>query len=562
MLRIAVTLWLLLASAYLVAFEGKRVSYNYEVARAHEIEPHRRTIPLQGSGSHQLHLILSVSATGDVINAKASGNQEALKFWPQIEGEVNLWKFTPFEENGKTVTADVEEYVGLVPAERLPKTHVAPPILRPNSQISVSLTRSVCFGSCPSYTVMVSPSGILFEGSGYVVAYGKHTDKVDISELRSLAQRFVAADFYSMESSYAAGVTDSPTYTLAITIDGREKKVEDCVGSWVGMPAVITDLEDAVDMLARTDRWIEGSDGLVEALQGENFNFESFEAQRMLKEASIRGQAQTVRALLGTGVPLEPLPGPKLKERYMTFRLEHVGWLSAAASHPEALQALLSVGASKNDQKDKDFALARAAGAGSVDAVEALIAYGADPNADLSQLTVTQESGGMSLEGEGSGVLIYAAKSGNPEMVREILHYHPNLEIRDHRGKTALFAAGEHRHNDKDGARVECVRLLVQAGADVNARDNKGNTPLHETYLTDVEEELLKLGADVNARNSNGETPIFTTLDNGAVPLFIAHGADLTVRNNKGQTVIEAAKDKGPLRQESLRKALEKLNER
>jgi ankyrin repeat protein len=48
---------------------------------------------------------------------------------------------------------------------------------------------------------------------------------------------------------------------------------------------------------------------------------------------------------------------------------------------------------------------------------------------------------------------------------------------------------------------LECVRLLAQAGANVNAHDNEGNTPLHGTFLTDVEEELLKLGEDVNARN-------------------------------------------------------------
>jgi len=52
------------------------------------------------------------------------------------------------------------------------------------------------------------------------------------------------------------------------------------------------------------------------------------------------------------------------------------------------------------------------------------------------------------------------------------------------------------------------VRLLAQAGANVNARDNEGNSPLHETSLTDVEEELLKLGANLNARNKDGETPI------------------------------------------------------
>jgi ankyrin repeat protein len=121
---------------------------------------------------------------------------------------------------------------------------------------------------------------------------------------------------------------------------------------------------------------------------------------------------------------------------------------------------------------------------------------------------------------------------------------------------------GEYSHGDEDGARVACVRLLVKAGANVNARDNEGNTPLHETFLTDVEEELLNLGANVNARNKDGETPIFTTVDDDAIPLFIKHGADLTIRNKKGETVVEAAKEHGPLRQEALRRAILDLKQR
>jgi ankyrin repeat protein len=113
----------------------------------------------------------------------------------------------------------------------------------------------------------------------------------------------------------------------------------------------------------------------------------------------------------------------------------------------------------------------------------------------------------------------------------------------------------------KKGARVQCVRILAEAGVDINARDAEGNTPLHETVLTDVEEELLRLGADVNARNNDGETPIFTTCDDHAIALFIQHGADLTIQDNEGRTVFDAAKGKGPLRQEALRIAVQKQNQ-
>jgi len=130
------------------------------------------------------------------------------------------------------------------------------------------------------------------------------------------------------------------------------------------------------------------------------------------------------------------------------------------------------------------------------------------------------------------------------------------------KGRTAIFAAAESYGSAKDEDRMECVHLLVDAGTDVNARDKDGNTPLHETFVPLVEEELLRIGADVNARNNEGETPIFNTFDDSAISLFIQNGADLTIRNEKGQTVIEAAKGKGQTREDALNKAIQEWNQR
>ncbi|HTF67831.1 MAG TPA: ankyrin repeat domain-containing protein [Edaphobacter sp.] len=535
-------------------------SFNYQEASPHEIAPHRRTIPTDGVrlGFNQLRLTLTVSPTGDVISANADGEAELLKLWPRLQNEVYQWKFTPFEKNGKPVTAEVEEYIDLVPPERRPKVHVPPPALKPDSKIAITLQRSGCFGSCPSYSVTISTEGIVFDGRSSVVANGTHTDKIDRDNIRALAKKIIASDFYSMDPEYAASVTDMPSFSLSITIDGHSRQVTDYVGQWVGMPAVINELEDEVDVLARTKRWIEGADGLVEVLRAEKFNFQTFEAQTMLEAAAGNGQTATVRQLLEAGVPLKPLPAPKAKKAYSSIPFEHVGWLNAASSHPETLQVFIDASASKDDQQDKDLALAGAANTGNLQAVQASIAYGANPNADLGKLIIAQTSGGMTMESQGAGsVLIYAAKSGKPDVVREILKYNPRIEAKDREGKTALFAAGEFRTGDEDGERVECVSLLAKAGANVNARDNNGNTPLHETFLTDVEEELLKLGANVNARNQEGETPIFTTVDNDAIPLFLKYGADLSIRNNQGKTILEAAANKGPTFTEALRKAME-----
>jgi ankyrin repeat protein len=555
-----VALLCLLPGSWLLASEGQKPSYrsfDYETARDHEIKPHRRAIPVDGmsqefTGPRQLHLELTVSPTGDVTHAEASGEDGDTRFWPQVEGEVYQWKFTPFKAGGKPVTATVDERVDLFPPERLPKTHVPPPVITKDSKVAITLRQWTCDGPCPLHSVTVSTDGIVFEGFN-VAALGRHTDKIDNDAVIALAKRLVAADFYSMEDDYRCRGWDLSS-SLSITIDGHTKRVRDYQGKWVGMPSVIVELEDEVDAVARTERWIEGGNGLVAALRAEKFDFASYYAQVILYETAARGQTTTVRELLAAGVPLKPLPVPTTDNPY-GGPFGKIRLLTAASAHPDTLRVFLDSGASKEDQEDKDRALDGAAFAGKLEAVRALIAYGANPNVDLSKLWSTGLFSLGATASVGGSVLMDAARSGNPEVVKEILRYGPNLEAREQNGKTALFVAGESTRSDEDGERVECVRMLAKAGASVDAPDKDGNTLLHKTYLIDVQEELLRLGAEVNARNHDGETPIFTTMNIKSIPLFLQHGADLTIRNNRGETVMEARTGRGPVWDEALRKA-------
>lgn len=203
-----------------------------------------------------------------------------------------------------------------------------------------------------------------------MVAPGAHTGSVPFEDVRSLAKRFIVADFYSMDDEYRWPVTDAPTYFLSITIDGRQKYVTDYEGMAIGMPGVITELEHEVDRLAGTERWIEGEDGLVVQLKREKFDFETTAAQLILKGTTARGKTSTVEELLAAGVPLTSFPRPQHENPFYD-----VGWLDVASEHPDILKFLISAGASRDDQTDKDLALNRAAHFGNVEAVRALIAY-------------------------------------------------------------------------------------------------------------------------------------------------------------------------------------------
>jgi hypothetical protein len=63
-----------------------------------------------------------------------------------------------------------------------------------------------------------------------------------------------------MEDDYSRAL---PLSSLSTTIDGHTKSVRDYEGQRAGMPAVILELEDEVDAVARTKRWIQGGEGLL-----------------------------------------------------------------------------------------------------------------------------------------------------------------------------------------------------------------------------------------------------------------------------------------------------------
>lgn len=151
-----------------------------------------------------------------------------------------------------------------------------------------------------------------------------------------------------------------------------------------------------------------------------------------------------------------------------------------------------------------------------------------------------------------------AAQADAVERLRELLDGDPSL-VRAYSddGFTALHFAAFY-----GASRAVAVLLDHGAGTEAVTTNFLANMALHAAAAgghRDICATLLERGANVNARQHGGFTPLHTAGfrdDRQMAELFLRHGADASAKSDEGQTPADSARSQGHLALAALLRAV------
>lgn len=145
------------------------------------------------------------------------------------------------------------------------------------------------------------------------------------------------------------------------------------------------------------------------------------------------------------------------------------------------------------------------------------------------------------------------------QVVRVLLEEGVSVGAKNRRGETALHIAASRSCASDDSSVPVVVQQLLDAGADVNARDEDGKTVLHHilrgsygmtmsAHVGPIVRLLVRHGADINARDNKGQSVlhmVFTAClfedSLGMVNLLVENGADVNAVDGDGMPVLQRA---------------------
>ena len=178
-------------------------------------------------------------------------------------------------------------------------------------------------------------------------------------------------------------------------------------------------------------------------------------------------------------------------------------------------------------------------------------------NHNIAKLLIENGADVNARDNHGKTPLFDAVASNDINIAKLLIENGADVNARDNHGKTPLFWENYTSFKmsncssfdkgiycffpiDGDGEKyIDLAKLLIENGADVNARDNYGETPLFSIVrkrFFSVIEPLIKIGANVNAKNHNGQTALFLAKHKAVANSLIKNGADINIKDNQGNS--------------------------
>lgn len=214
-------------------------------------------------------------------------------------------------------------------------------------------------------------------------------------------------------------------------------------------------------------------------------------------------------------------------ERRPGFHPKHSPWATPLyyaiiGGHKEIVELLISRGAEIEPHSEQ--LLGFAVGRDRADLVKILLENGAaaskaprvcSDRGEMSQLLKSYgvEPADVNAPKRGWPPLVYVSrgdKGEHPEKIQRLLDLGADVDVRNYKGKTALHCAAK-------AGFVRVMEVLISHGADVNAADNNGETPLFDAISSTIKNAskkteavmfLLLKGAEPNFKNHKGVTPL------------------------------------------------------
>ena len=300
------------------------------------------------------------------------------------------------------------------------------------------------------------------------------------------------------------------------------------------------------------------------------------ERRTPLHNAAIAGDVVAIQRLVQLGAKLEDID--KHGKTPLAYAAFH--------DHPAAIRCLIQLGADRDASAGWPFALAlthnkldamrvlfelgaqafppgwtwlhRAAAEGHANAIPLLIELGIPVNetievpstcmpshlARLHQLTFGYRYNRPADETSIGNTPLHCVRS--VDVMKCLVQVGANIEARNNLGLTPLHRCIHSK---------EKIKYLVSVGADINATDHLGQTPLHLAVLVknsdpkqyfDAIQCLIELGANKELRDNQGRTPLLCAVDGhtgagnqvGLISLLVKLGCEREIKDQSGNTPI------------------------